>query len=80
MQPFNFFILAFFAAVTYISLDVAFSFTTVFGPSNPPQNLHSIPLFILTSIWPAACVLLVLDLGFSSTDHDNTARQYCTSA
>ncbi|EMD34581.1 hypothetical protein CERSUDRAFT_23713, partial [Gelatoporia subvermispora B] len=52
--PFDFFILAFFVATTYIALDVGFTFTTVFGPSNPPQDLHSVPLFILTTIWPAA--------------------------
>ncbi|OCH89143.1 hypothetical protein OBBRIDRAFT_794585 [Obba rivulosa] len=56
--PFNFFTLAFFVATTYIALDVAFSFTTVFGPSNPPQALHSVPLFVLTTIWPLAAVIL----------------------
>ncbi|KAI0324733.1 hypothetical protein GY45DRAFT_1262273 [Cubamyces sp. BRFM 1775] len=56
--PFDFFILAFFVATTYISLDVGFSFTSVFGPSNPPQSLHSIPLFVLTSIWPGAAAVL----------------------
>ncbi len=53
-QPFNFFVLAFFAATTYISLDVGFTFTSVFGPSNPTVDLNSIALFVLTSIWPAA--------------------------
>ena len=52
-QPFYFFILAFFAATTYISLDVGFTFTQVFV-SNPPADLNSIGLFVLTSIWPAA--------------------------
>ncbi|OJT08046.1 hypothetical protein TRAPUB_1059 [Trametes pubescens] len=52
--PFNFFNLAFFIATGYIALDVGFSFTSVFGPSNPPADLHSIPLFVLTSIWPGA--------------------------
>ncbi|KAI0341317.1 hypothetical protein BDW22DRAFT_1429993 [Trametopsis cervina] len=56
--PFTFFTLAFFAATTYISLDVGFTFTSAFGPSNPPQNLHSIPLFVLTTIWPGAATLL----------------------
>ena len=45
--------LAFFAATTYIALDVGFSFTSVFGPSNPLVDLNSISLFVLTSIWPA---------------------------
>ncbi|CDO76680.1 hypothetical protein BN946_scf184305.g12 [Trametes cinnabarina] len=55
--PFDFFALAFFVATTYIALDVAFTFTHTFGPSDPPQNLHSIPLFVFTSIWPGASVL-----------------------
>lgn len=49
---------AFFAATTYISLDVGFTISNAFGPSNPPESLHSIPLFILTSIWPGAAALL----------------------
>ncbi|GJE98339.1 chitin synthase III catalytic subunit [Phanerochaete sordida] len=60
--PFSFFILAFAAATTYIALDVAFSFTSVFGPSNPPASLHSVPLFVLTTIWPGAAALLYLFL------------------
>jgi len=56
--PFNFFVLAFFAATTYIALDVGFSFTHVFGPSNPPQSLSSVPLFVLTSIWPGAAAII----------------------
>ncbi|KAI0765497.1 chitin synthase III catalytic subunit [Fomes fomentarius] len=58
LLPFDFFAAAFFAATTYIALDVGFTFTNVFGPSNPPADLHSIPLFILTSIWPGAAALL----------------------
>ncbi|RPD53451.1 hypothetical protein L227DRAFT_398150 [Lentinus tigrinus ALCF2SS1-6] len=58
LVPFDFFIAAFLAATIYISLDVGFSFTTVFGPSNPPQDLNSIPLFVLTSIWPGAAAIL----------------------
>ncbi|KAL4252692.1 Chitin synthase export chaperone [Abortiporus biennis] len=60
--PFTFFTLAFFAATTYISLDVAFGFTTVFGPSNPPADLHSIPLFVLTNIWEGAAAIIYLAL------------------
>ncbi|KAI0777842.1 chitin synthase III catalytic subunit [Trametes elegans] len=58
LVPFNFFTLAFFVATTYISLDVGFTFTTVFGPSNPPADLHSTPLFVLTSIWPGAAAII----------------------
>ncbi|KAI1784646.1 chitin synthase III catalytic subunit [Ganoderma leucocontextum] len=60
LLPFNFFVVAFFAATTYISLDVGFTFTSVFGPSNPPASLSSIALFVLTSIWPAAAAIIYL--------------------
>ncbi|KAI0310295.1 chitin synthase III catalytic subunit, partial [Amylostereum chailletii] len=49
--------LAFFVATTYISLDVGFSFTSTFGPSNPPAALTGIPLFVLASIWPLAATV-----------------------
>jgi hypothetical protein len=44
-KAFIIFIIVFFIAVIYISLDGAFSVTKVFGPSVPSQALHSIPLF-----------------------------------
>jgi hypothetical protein len=50
--PFYAIAFAFFAATTYISLDVALTISGAFGPSNPPLDLKSIPLFVLTSIWP----------------------------
>ncbi|KZT64757.1 hypothetical protein DAEQUDRAFT_732198 [Daedalea quercina L-15889] len=56
--PFNFFLLAFFAATTYIALDVGFSFTHVFGPSDPLSSERSVPLFVLTSIWPGAAAII----------------------
>jgi len=56
--PLSFFAAAFFAATTYISLDVGLTITNTFGPSNPPGALNSIPLFVLTSVWPAAAALL----------------------
>ncbi|EJF58167.1 hypothetical protein DICSQDRAFT_139652 [Dichomitus squalens LYAD-421 SS1] len=59
LVPFHFFVVAFFAATTYISLDVGFSFTTVFQ-STPPASQNSIALFVLTSIWPAAAAILYL--------------------
>lgn len=43
-----------FAGTLYVSLDVGFNFTSALQ-SDPPQDLLSIPLFVLTSIWPAAC-------------------------
>ncbi|KAH7925055.1 hypothetical protein BV22DRAFT_1034478 [Leucogyrophana mollusca] len=56
--PFSIFGVAFFVATTYISFDVALTVTQTFGPSNPPQALSSIPLFVLTSIWPGAAALI----------------------
>ncbi|KAL0955371.1 hypothetical protein HGRIS_001620 [Hohenbuehelia grisea] len=60
--PFSIFVILFFAATTYIALDVGFTFTRTFGPSNPPQSLKSIPLFVLTSIWPGVAALLYFGL------------------
>ena len=48
------------AATTYISLDVALTITSVLEPGNPKQSLHSVSLFVLTTIWPGMCVLLSL--------------------
>ncbi|KAJ8481210.1 hypothetical protein ONZ45_g15382 [Pleurotus djamor] len=56
--PFSIFAFIFFAATTYIALDTAFSFTSAFGPSNPPEALRNIPLFVLTSIWPGAATII----------------------
>lgn len=50
--------LFFFVTTTYISLDVALLLSTTFGPSNPPQSLSSIPIFVLTSIWPGTAALI----------------------
>ncbi|KZP10789.1 hypothetical protein FIBSPDRAFT_757665 [Athelia psychrophila] len=48
----------FFAATTYIALDTGMHFTHVFGPSSPLSELKSIPVFVLTSIWPAAATAI----------------------
>ena len=53
---------AFFVVTTYIALDVGFSFTSVFGPSNPLQDLNSVSLFVLTTIWPGAAALIYFGL------------------
>jgi hypothetical protein len=58
LVPFIIFTILFFASTTYIAADVGFSLTKTLGTSTPPSSLHSIPLFILTSIWPGASVLL----------------------
>ncbi|CAE6512969.1 unnamed protein product [Rhizoctonia solani] len=60
LVPFYAFSLFFFAGTTYVSLDTAFTWTDAFrlgtgGASGQPiENLTNIPLFVLTSVWPAA--------------------------
>lgn len=44
------------AITTYISLDVALTISSTFEPGNPKDSLHSIALFVFTSIWPGAYV------------------------
>jgi len=56
--PFYFLTVFFMAATTYISLDVALTISSTFEPGNPKDSLHSVALFILTSIWPGAAALL----------------------
>ncbi|KAG9311936.1 chitin synthase III catalytic subunit [Chiua virens] len=56
--PFAIISIFFFVATTYIALDVALLFNDTFGPSNPQEALNSIPLFVLTSIWPGAAALI----------------------
>ncbi|KZP13303.1 hypothetical protein FIBSPDRAFT_1049526 [Athelia psychrophila] len=52
--PFTAIPAVFFAATAYIALDTGMHFTHVFVPSSPLNELKSIPVFVLTSIWPAA--------------------------
>jgi hypothetical protein len=47
-----------FIATLYIALDVAFGWTIAFGPSKPPTALKNIPLFVLTTVWPGAAILI----------------------
>lgn len=60
LVPFYAFSLFFFAGTTYVSLDTAFTFTGAFrlgtggASGGPVENLTNIPLFVLTSVWPAA--------------------------
>lgn len=56
--PFSIFTIILFAITIYISLDVGLSITETIGKSTPPEALHSIPLFVLTSIWPGAAAIL----------------------
>jgi hypothetical protein len=45
---------AFFFVTMFIALDTAFNLTpTTFGHlENPPDRLLSVPLFVLTELWP----------------------------
>lgn len=46
-------------ATTYISLDIGLGITSAFKQKAGDElSLHSIPLFVLTSIWPGAAALL----------------------
>ncbi|KAG7092368.1 hypothetical protein E1B28_008727 [Marasmius oreades] len=57
--PFTIFAIAFFAGTTYISFDVALGVTRTIGtPNGDPLDLHSVPLFVLTSIWPGGAAIL----------------------
>ena len=47
------------AATTYISLDVALTISSTFEPGNPKNSLHSVTLFVLTSVWPGAYVFFL---------------------
>jgi len=58
LVPFYFLTLAFFAAGLYIALDVGLTITAALGPSNPPEALNSVPLFVFTNIWPGAAALI----------------------
>jgi hypothetical protein len=56
-QPFYVLSLIIFGLTTYLSLDVALGITeTIGGPSNPPDSLRSISLFVLLNVWPALYV------------------------
>jgi hypothetical protein len=45
--------LVLFGGTVYIALDVAIGVTdTIGGLSSPPERIRSIPLFVLTSMWP----------------------------
>lgn len=46
-----------FGGTLYISLDVALGITHTLGPSSHPSELRSIPLFIMTSLWPAIAAI-----------------------
>ncbi|KAH9016087.1 chitin synthase III catalytic subunit-domain-containing protein [Lactarius hengduanensis] len=57
-SPFTFSQFVFMAGTTYVSLDIAFTISSTLEPGNPKDSLHSITLFVLTSIWPGAAALV----------------------
>ncbi|GLB43924.1 putative chitin synthase III catalytic subunit [Lyophyllum shimeji] len=63
LAPYSVFSLLIFGLGTYLSLDTALGVTTTIGaPSNPPEALRSISLFVVLSIWPLVCVVLYFAL------------------
>ncbi|KAF9442746.1 hypothetical protein P691DRAFT_810152 [Macrolepiota fuliginosa MF-IS2] len=63
IAPLTIFSLIFFGGTMYIALDVALGVTdTIGGLSTPPERIKSIPLFVLTSIWPLVSVVIYLAL------------------
>jgi hypothetical protein len=53
VQPLMIGAIILFGGTVYISLDIAFGVTgTIGGLSSPPERIRSIPLFVLTSMWP----------------------------
>lgn len=63
VAPLTILSLIFFGGTLYICLDVALGITNIIGGlSNPPERIRSIPLFVLTSIWPAASAVIYLAL------------------
>ncbi|KAG6916795.1 hypothetical protein DXG01_005318 [Tephrocybe rancida] len=63
LVPYYVFSVLIFALATYLSLDTALGVTTAIGaPSDPPNALRSISLFVVLTIWPVVCVVLYLAL------------------
>jgi hypothetical protein len=58
LVPFYFLTVFFMAATTYVSLDVALTITGALEPGDPKTSLHSVTLFVFTSIWPGVAALL----------------------
>ncbi|KAF6750664.1 chitin synthase III catalytic subunit [Ephemerocybe angulata] len=53
--PFGIFTIFFLGVTTYVSLDIGLGVTELIGGmSTPPEALGNVPLFVLTSVWPAA--------------------------
>lgn len=53
LQPYYVLSVLIFRVATYLSLDVGLSVTQAIGaPSNPPDSLQSISLFVVLNMWP----------------------------
>jgi len=57
LVPFFIFSLLIFGGTLYISLDVALGITHTLGPSSHPSELLSVPLFVMTTLWPAIAAI-----------------------
>ena len=76
-QPFYIVSAVAFGVTVYISLDIGLGITTLIGGvSNPPDALRSIPLFILTSIWPPLWVFVFILRGVIKQNSIRTALLY----
>jgi len=62
--PFYFLTVFFMAATTYISLDVALTISSALEPGDPKTSLHSVTLFVLTSIWPGVAAIAYFIMMF----------------
>lgn len=63
LAPFFLLSVLIFGGTLYISLDVALGITHTLGPSSSdPGQLLSIPLFVMTSLWPAVAAFLYLSI------------------
>ncbi|KXN86851.1 Chitin synthase export chaperone [Leucoagaricus sp. SymC.cos] len=63
IAPLSILALILFGGTLYICLDIGFGVTeTLGGLSNPPERIKSIPLFVLTSIWPIVSIIIYLAL------------------
>ncbi|KAF8222239.1 hypothetical protein L208DRAFT_1413759 [Tricholoma matsutake] len=63
LVPYYVLSLLIFGLTTYISLDVALGVTQTIGaPSNPPDSLHSISLFVLLNMWPPLTAIIYFAL------------------
>ncbi len=66
-QPFYFLTVVFMAATTYVSLDVGLTISSTLEPGNPKDSLHSVTLFVLTSIWPGVYVFSLPALPYRAS-------------